>query len=107
MSVYEGIMQGLNEALDHAEGKLPLRTNRVSTKAMEPLEVFMPQEIKEIRIDLGLTQHSFADFMGVSRKTVEAWEAGRNKPEGPARRILAMVRQDPKLPERYGIVAKG
>ena len=53
MSVYEGIMQGLSEALDHAEGNLPLRTNRVSTKAMEPLEVFMPQEIKEIRIELG------------------------------------------------------
>ena len=48
----------------------------------------------------------FAGFMGVSTKTVEAWEAGRNMPDGPARRILAMLKVDPGLPQRLNIVAK-
>ena len=62
--------------------------------------------IKSIRNDLGMTQVLFAGFMGVSPKTVEAWEAGRNMPDGPARRILAMVKLDPYLPQRMNIVAK-
>ncbi len=61
-------------------------------------------EIKEIRNSLGMTQAVFALFMGVSKKTVEAWESGRNMPDGPARRLLAMVQADPEIPARYGIV---
>ncbi len=61
-------------------------------------------EIKEIRNSLGMTQAVFALFMGVSKKTVEAWESGRNMPDGPARRLLAMVQTDPEIPERYGVV---
>lgn len=57
-------------------------------------------EIKAIRNGLGMTQAVFALFMGVSKKTVEAWEAGRNMPDGPARRLLAMVQADPHLAER-------
>lgn len=101
MSVYEGIMKGLGEALEHAEGKRELRS---SAPDFSPLKEYAPEEIRKIRIELGMTQVLFAGFIGVSPKTVEAWEAGRNKPEGPARRILAMVESDPQLPERYSIV---
>ncbi|HHY24932.1 MAG TPA: helix-turn-helix domain-containing protein [Clostridiaceae bacterium] len=101
MSVYKGIMKGLNEALEHAEGKRELRTN---TLYIEPVREYKAEEIKKIRNDLGMTQAFFASFMGVSRKTVEAWEAGRNMPDGPARRILSMIQADPMLPERYNIL---
>jgi putative transcriptional regulator len=37
----------------------------------------------------------FAGSLGVSPKTVEAWENGRNKPEGTSRRLLEIVRDDP------------
>ena len=30
-------------------------------------------------------------YMGVSAKTVEAWEAGTNRPSGTASRILSMM----------------
>ena len=53
-----------------------------------------------------MTQVLFAGFMGVSPKTVEAWEAGRNMPDGPARRILAMLKVDPALPQKLNIIAK-
>lgn len=52
-----------------------------------PLKEYEATDIKKIRNDIGATQVVFASIMGVSKKTVEAWEAGRNKPDGPARPI--------------------
>lgn len=104
MSVYDGIMRGLEEALEHAKGEKSLPTVTVYSKNVEPLRNYRPEEIKQIRSALGMTQMLFAGFMGVSQKTVEAWETGRNAPAGPARRILAMIQQDPSLPEKYNIV---
>lgn len=103
MKVYDGIMQGLNEAVAYNEGKIKARTKVMS---IEPVPEFEATEIKSIRNELGMTQVLFAGFMGVSTKTVEAWEAGRNMPDGPARRILAMVKMDPGLPQKLNIVAK-
>ena len=48
----------------------------------------------------------FAQYMGVSVKTVEAWEAGRNHPEGAACRLLALTKKDPQFPIKTGIVAR-
>ena len=50
-----------------------------------PLKEYEATDIKKIRNDIGATQVVFASIMGVSKKTVEAWEAERNKPDGPAR----------------------
>lgn len=103
MKVYDGIIQGLSEAVLYNEGKLKARTK---TMSIEPVPDFEATEIKNIRNELGMTQVLFAGFMGVSTKTVEAWESGRNMPDGPARRILAMLKVDPGLPQRLNIVAK-
>jgi DNA-binding transcriptional regulator YiaG len=54
--------------------------------AMEPPT---PDEIRTVRKGLGLTQSSFADALGVSLRTVEEWEAGRNVP--PPYLRLALV----------------
>lgn len=98
---YESLMQGLNEALEHSEGKRKLKTTTLSIK---PIHEYHADEIKKIRSELGMTQLFFASFMGVSQKTVEAWESGRNHPNGPACRILTMIEMDPKLPERFNFV---
>ena len=42
-----------------------------------PLKEYEATDIKKIRNDIGATQVVFASIMGVSKKTVEAWEAGR------------------------------
>ena len=99
MNTYKGIMQGLGEALEHAEGKRQLRT----IASFEPLQDYTPEEIKRLRVSLGMTQVSFAGFLGVSPKTVEAWESGRNTPEGPARRMFTILQKDPTLPEMFKI----
>ncbi|MBQ3801765.1 MAG: helix-turn-helix domain-containing protein [Treponema sp.] len=38
-----------------------------------------------------MTQVLFADYMGVSQKTVEAWEKGTNHPTGTACRLISML----------------
>ena len=103
MKAYDGIIQGLQEAIDYNEGKIKARTKTIS---IEPVPDFEAPEIKSIRNELGMTQVLFAGFMGVSTKTVEAWEAGRNMPDGPARRILAMLKVDPQLPQKLNIIAE-
>ena len=39
----------------------------------------------------GMTQSVFAAYMGVSPKTVEAWECGRTHPTGPVFRLLDIL----------------
>lgn len=51
-----------------------------------------------------MTQQLFASALGVSKKTVEAWEADRNIPEGPAQRMLELMEKDENLLEKYAIV---
>ena len=103
MNIYNGIIQGLEEAVAYNEGRGKARTNTISISTVPDFEA---KEIKSIRTELGMTQVLFAGLMGVSPKTVEAWEAGRNMPDGPARRILSMLKTDPGLPQRFNIIAK-
>lgn len=70
-------MQGLEEAIAYNEGKIKARTN---TMSIESVPDFKATEIKSIRNGLGMTQVLFTGFMGVSAKTVGAWEAGKNMP---------------------------
>jgi putative transcriptional regulator len=98
MSVYENIMQGLTEAADYQQGKIRTRKTKLTIK---PVDNFKTDEIKRIRQRTGLSQVMFAGSMGVSPKTVEAWENGRNKPEGASRRLLELVRDDHGFLQRF------
>ena len=103
MSVYNSITKGLKEAIEYEKGTLKARSTKIS---IEPLVNFNKAEIKAIRNNAKMTQVVFAKFLGVSPKTVEAWEAGRNMPDGPARRILSMLKQDPDIPEKYRFIER-
>ena len=98
MSVYESILQGLSEAVDFQQGKIKVRKAKLSIK---PIHTFSNDDIKQIRKKTGLSQVMFASSMGVSHKTVEAWENGRNKPDGASRRLLEVVRDDPGFLIRF------
>lgn len=103
MSVFEKIKTGLEEAIAYEEGTLKAK---VTTLTVQPVTHYDPAEIKQIRTNTGMTQVVFAEFMGVSVKTIEAWEAGRNKPVGSACRLLALTKTDPQFPQKSGIVAQ-
>jgi putative transcriptional regulator len=96
--VYESIMQGLNEAVEYQQGRIKVRKVRLTIK---PVGIFNTEDIRQIRQRTGLSQVMFAGSPGVSPKTVEAWESGRNKPEGASRRLLEIVRDDPGFLRRF------
>ena len=100
MSVYGSIMQGLTEATDYQQGKIRTRKTKLTIK---PVDAFNNDDIKRIRQKTGLSQVMFASSIGVSPKTVEAWENGRNKPEGASRRLLEVVRDDPGFLTRFQV----
>jgi len=102
MGIFDDIKTGLEQAIEYEKGNLKAKTTVLS---IAPVDTFTPGEIKEIRKNTGLTQVLFAKYMGVSVKTVEAWEAGRNHPEGAACRLLTLTRNDPNFPKRSGIIA--
>ena len=53
-----------------------------------------------------MTQDLFAGCIGVSKKSVEAWEYGRAKPDGAVRRLLGLMWDNPHFAEENGIVYK-
>ena len=94
MNVFESIMTGLNEAVEYEKGHL---TAKKTTITVEPLPEISAEDIKNIRNEIGLTQSMFAAVIGVSVKTVEAWEAGTNRPIGPARRMISLIQFNPDI----------
>ena len=100
--VYNSIMSGLKEAIQDAEnGGISLKRTIVT---VVPLKEYRPDEIKRIRNMTGFSQKAFASYMGVSHKTVEAWEAGSNHPSGAASRLLAMMEMNHNLTKEFPFV---
>jgi len=79
---FESIKQGMLEAIEYEKGNLP--NVKVRKVTISPLNTYTKTEIKEIRTRHNMTQKLFAEAMGVSPKTVEAWETGTNSPSGVA-----------------------
>lgn len=103
MSVFDKIKTGLEEAVAYEQGKLDARTKKLT---IQPVGHYDAKEIRDIRLHTGMTQNVFAEFMGVSVKTVEAWESGKNHPIGSACRLLALTQADPTFPQKSGIVVR-
>ncbi len=89
MSVYDSITKGLNEAIEYEKSNL--KGVRTHTVKISPPPLYRAPEIRKIRMGLNLSQVAFANIVGVSKKTVEAWESGRNIPKGSSLRMLEML----------------
>jgi putative transcriptional regulator len=92
---YENTMQGLNETACSEQAKT---VRRKTGPAVKPVMEF---DTEAIRRKTGLSQVMFALSLGVSPKTVEAWECGRNRPEGASRRLLEIVQANPDFLRRF------
>ena len=85
---FDGLMTSLNEAIAIERGEL---TGRRTVYEIQPVKKYDNAQIKRIRNSVGMTQVLFASYMGVSCKTVEAWENGVNHPTGSACRLISML----------------
>jgi putative transcriptional regulator len=57
---------------------------------------FAPVDVKAVRLRLGQSQSEFARMIGVSVSTLQNWEQGRCRPEGPARALLRVAAANPE-----------
>ncbi len=57
---------------------------------------FSPTDVRGIREKLAKSQSEFAYMIGVSVATLQNWEQGRRRPEGPARALLRVAARNPK-----------
>jgi putative transcriptional regulator len=57
---------------------------------------FAPVDVKAIRQRLSKSQAEFARLIGVSVATLQNWEQGRRRPEGPARALLQVAAANPE-----------
>ena len=65
---------------------------------------FAPLDIKAIRHKLDKSQSEFALMIGVSVATLQNWEQGRRRPEGPARALLQVAAKNPEaVKEALGV----
>ncbi len=92
-SLFNDIAQGLREAIAYERKECAASTVQL-TKSFSAPPHWSPDEIRQLRLKYAMTQRVFADFMGVSPKTVEAWECGRNHPNGSASRLMQVISQN-------------
>jgi len=74
------------------------QAGRIRRGEAEPSRVteFAAVDVKAIRRRLGKSQSEFAVMIGVSVATLQNWEQGRRRPEGPARALLKVASANPE-----------
>jgi putative transcriptional regulator len=82
---FEKLVASIKEAGDIESGRK--RPSRV-------FEIKAP-EIRTVREKLNVSQTEFALMIGVSVRTLQNWEQGRRKPEGPAKALLRIASRNP------------
>jgi len=91
---FESLREGLEAAIEHAEGK---RMDLHTTTLPRPLKPLSKKQIAEIRNTMNVSQAVFAALLNISPKTVQAWEQGHGKPSGASLKLLTIARKDPKI----------
>ena len=61
---------------------------------------YPPKRVRQVRAELGLSQSLFAQFLGVSVATVQAWEQGVKAPAKMACRLMDEILRDPEQWQR-------
>ncbi|MYF07287.1 MAG: helix-turn-helix domain-containing protein, partial [Rhodospirillaceae bacterium] len=79
------------EALAYARGEGPAEIHKIEVPQLD---------VRGIRASTGLSQADFARSIGVDETTLRNWELGRQRPEGNARVLLAMIAKDPQIAHR-------
>lgn len=95
---FDEIMASIDETREAAQKK------ELKAKIfIKPVKKYDAESVRNLRLSLNLTQTMFAGMLGVSQKTVEAWESGRNIPMGPASRVLDLLAEDKTVMDRFVI----
>ena len=77
-------------------GSRKLRATPVAGAVKTRIELRIP-DVAKLRKSVGLSQARFAAALGISLATLQNWEQGRRRPDGPARVLLNVFKRHPKI----------
>jgi putative transcriptional regulator len=60
---------------------------------LPPVKKYTAAQIKRLRIKNKASQGVFATYLNTSKSTVQKWEQGQKKPNGPSLRLLNLIEQ--------------
>ena len=86
-NIGQEILEGIKEIKRFKKGEIDLTVRTLDE----------PSPTKTIRKRLQLSQSTFASLMGVSLRTIQDWEQGRRKPQGPAKSLLRIAEHHPEI----------
>lgn len=88
-------LQGFKQALENQETIAHRFTSRQITLDLKPT-AYDPTMVKKTRNLLGVNQAMFAQFLGVSVRTIRSWEQGTRSPNEMACRFMDEIRRNPR-----------
>lgn len=89
-SILEAIHEGAKDL--HEAGVMNDVTLReFDALCLPPVKTYTPEQIKSIRQKTRASQTVFAAYLNTSPSTVQKWEVGGKKPNGPSLRLLNLV----------------
>ena len=91
------LIEALADVREHVGGRRKI-TMRSTSMALPPrVERIRPEEIRDIRRKLKVSQAVFAHMLNVPVVTAASWEVGRRNPSGAALRLLQIARKEPEV----------
>ncbi|MBV8840624.1 MAG: transcriptional regulator [Alphaproteobacteria bacterium] len=91
-SLGKRLLTAAKEARQIARGKAARSSYRVHI----PADI----DVQSIRKSLGLSQSGFASMFGIAPGTLRDWEQHRKQPDGPARVLLTVIKNEPDAVQR-------
>jgi len=89
-SILEVVHEGVKDLCD--AGLLNEVTMReFDAQRLPPIKIYSAAQIKRIRLKSKTSQGVFAASLNTSKSTVQKWEQGANKPNGPSLKLLNQV----------------
>ena len=101
-SVETRILQRLEEFTLALESREPIADKFKCRKITRDLKsrIYDARMVRKARNSLAVDQATFAAFLGVSSKTVQAWEEGQHPPNRMACRFMDEIQDHPDLYRR-------
>jgi len=76
----------------HDAGVMDATTMReFDALCLPPIKVYSAAQIKRLRLKYKASQAVFAAYLNTSKSTVQKWEQGQKKPNGPSLKLLNLV----------------
>ena len=79
--------------LHHAEVMDATTMREFDALCLPPVKQYTATQIKRIRAKTKASQAVFAAYLNTSLSTVQKWEQGQKKPNGPSLKLLNLVDQ--------------